>query len=162
MIFTDWRIIRRDWISFGVVLLTSVVVAQTNDRSGDRAYIEKAESDWAEAVANQDCAVLERILAEDFVGVDVDGTHYTKGNSLKACRTQPSKFEFNHLENVQIRFYNDTAIAQGSEKWKLKTGKDGKFVWTDTWLNRSGKWQIVAAEDLVPVASPFTSDPEQK
>ena len=72
---------RRDWIGFGVVLLTSFVVAQTNDHSGDRAYIEKAESDWAEAVANQNCAVLERILAEDFVGVDVDGAHYTKGNS---------------------------------------------------------------------------------
>lgn len=146
---------RRDWVRFGVVFLASVAFAQTNNHSVDRAYIEKAESDWAEAAANQDCAVLERILADDFVGVEVDGTHYTKGGAVKECRTQPSNFAFNHLEKVQIRFYNDMAIAQGSEKWKLKTGKDGKFVWTDTWLNRSGRWQIVAAEDLIPVTSPF-------
>ncbi len=25
----------------------------------------------------------------------------------------------------------------------------GPFVWTDTWVRRNGKWQIVAAEDLI-------------
>jgi hypothetical protein len=25
----------------------------------------------------------------------------------------------------------------------------GRFVWTDTWLQRNGRWQIVAAEDLI-------------
>jgi hypothetical protein len=24
-----------------------------------------------------------------------------------------------------------------------------RFVWTDTWIRRNGKWQIVAAEDLI-------------
>lgn len=33
-------------------------------------------------------------------------------------------------------------------------GKDGKeflrcLVWTDTWLKRDGKWQIIAAQDVV-------------
>ena len=36
------------------------------------------------------------------------------------------------------------AIAQGSETWRLKSGKDGKFIWTDTWLKRNGSWQIIA------------------
>jgi len=25
----------------------------------------------------------------------------------------------------------------------------GRFVWTDTWIRRNGKWQIVAAEELI-------------
>jgi hypothetical protein len=25
----------------------------------------------------------------------------------------------------------------------------GPFVWTDTWVRRNGKWQIVAAEHLI-------------
>jgi hypothetical protein len=25
----------------------------------------------------------------------------------------------------------------------------GRFVWTDTWIRRDGRWQIVAAEDLI-------------
>jgi hypothetical protein len=36
----------------------------------------------------------------------------------------------------------------------LRKGKDGKeflrcLVWTDTWLKRDGKWQIIAAQDVV-------------
>jgi hypothetical protein len=26
--------------------------------------------------------------------------------------------------------------------------KRGSYVWTDTWVRRNGKWQVVAAEDL--------------
>ena len=133
-----------------------------DERSADRAYIQQAESDWAETVASGDCKVLERILADDFVGVDVDGSHYTKADSVRQCSTHESNFAFNHLQGVEIRFYNDIAIAQGSEAWKLKTGKSGRFVWTDTWQKRTGKWQIVAAEDLLPVPSPFANAPLKK
>jgi aminopeptidase C len=42
----------------------------------------------------------------------------------------------------------------GNESWKKKDGTPGKFVWTDTWIKRAGKWQIVAAEDLVPPVAP--------
>ena len=30
----------------------------------------------------------------------------------------------------------------------------GRFVWTDTWLRRNGKWQIVAVEDLIAPEQP--------
>ncbi len=43
----------------------------------------------------------------------------------------------------------DTAVAQGSESWVRQTGERGRFVWTDTWILREGRWQIVAAEDLI-------------
>jgi len=40
-------------------------------------------------------------------------------------------------------------VAQGNETWHKKSGETGRFVWTDTWLKRNGRWQIVAAEDLI-------------
>ena len=138
-----------------LMLVTFLAHAQSDDdHASDRAYIRQAESDWAESVATNDVRVLERILADDFIGVDIDGSHYSKADAVKDYRTQPSKFASNHLNEVEIRFYGDTAVAQGSESWKKKDGTLGKFVWTDTWIKRGGKWQIVAAEDLVsPVAS---------
>lgn len=69
----------------------------------------------------------------------------------------PKYFASNHLNEVKIRFYGDMAIAQGNKSWERKTGERGRFVWTDTWLRRSGSWQIVAAEDLIarePIVSP--------
>lgn len=128
----------------------------TNDHASDRAYIRQSESDWAESIVTNDVSVLERILADDFVGVDIDGSHYSKADGIKVYRTQPSEFVSNHLNEVEIRFYGDAAVAQGSEGWKKKDGATGKYVWTDTWIKRNGKWQVVAAEDLVPPAAPTT------
>jgi hypothetical protein len=114
------------------VCASGIAFTHTDDRAADRAYIENAESDWAEMAATNECSVLEHILADDFVGVDVDGSHYTKAASMHECKTQPSIFESNHLGKVEIRFFGDTAVAQGHEKWKLKNGKTGTFYWTDT------------------------------
>jgi hypothetical protein len=136
-----------------LLLATSLAHVQSSDvHATDRAYIRQSESDWAESVVANDAGVLERILADDFVGVDIDGSHYSKADAIKDYRSQPSEFASNHLNEVEIRFYGDAAVAQGNEGWKKKNGAAGKFVWTDTWIKRGGKWQIVAAEDLVPPA----------
>jgi ketosteroid isomerase-like protein len=136
-----------------LLLATSLAHVQSSDvHATDRAYIRQSESDWAESVVANDAGVLERILADDFVGVDIDGSHYSKADAIKDYRSQPSEFASNHLNEVEIRFYGDAAVAQGNEGWKKKNGAAGKFVWTDTWIKRNGKWQVVAAEDLVPPA----------
>jgi len=87
------------------------------------------------------------------VGVDIDGSHYSKAKAIVHYRS-PSVFVSNHLNDVVIRFYGDAAVAQGDESWRKKDGTPGKFVWTDTWMRRAGQWQVVAAEDLVPPGSP--------
>lgn len=136
-----------------LLLATSLAHVQSSDvHATDRAYIRQSESDWAESVVANDAGVLERILADDFVGVDIDGSHDSKADAIKDYRSQPSEFASNHLNEVEIRFYGDAAVAQGNEGWKKKNGAAGKFVWTDTWIKRGGKWQIVAAEDLLPPA----------
>jgi len=138
-----------------LLLCASFAVAQsTDDHASDRAYIKQAESNWAESVPTNDVSVLERILADDFVGVYIDGSHYSKTDAIKDYRTPPFDFVSDHLNEVEIRFYGDAAVAQGNESWKKKDGTAGKFVWTDTWIRRSGKWQVVAAEDLVPPGAP--------
>jgi len=67
---------------------------------------------------------------------------------ISQTRNAPKYFVSNHLNDVKIRFYGDAAIAQGNESWQRQTGERGRFVWTDTWIRRHGRWQIVAAEDL--------------
>ena len=132
-----------------ITVCTVSAVAQSTDEV-TRNYIHQAESDWAESVVTNDVSVLERILADDFIGVDIDGSHYSKADVIKDYRTKPSEFALNHANEVQIRFFRDAAVAQGSESWKKKDGTPGTFFWTDTWIKRNSKWQIVAAEDLVP------------
>ena len=63
------------------------------------------------------------------------------------------------IRKVQVRFFGDSiAIAYGAESRMAKdnNGKETKRcqVWTDTWLKRAGKWQIVAAQDTIVSCSP--------
>jgi len=114
-------------------------------------YIRESEKQWAEAVASGDSTVIQRILADDFVGVDVKGNQYDKQHEVHGTHDAPKYFKSNHLNDVKIRFYGNTAVAQGDETWVRYSGEQltGRFVWTDTWVLRNDKWQIVAAEDLV-------------
>ena len=115
-------------------------------------YIRDREAQWAEAVANGDPSVVQRILADDYIGVDAgDGHLYDKAEAISFIREHHSEFVSNRLNEVKIRFFGNTAVAQGSESWERRMGDPrlGRFVWTDTWLLRNGRWQIVAGEDMI-------------
>ena len=64
-------------------------------------------------------------------------------------REAPKYFVSNRANDIKVRFYGDTAVAQGSETWERRSVERGRFVWTDTWVRRDGKWQMVAAEDVI-------------
>jgi ketosteroid isomerase-like protein len=118
-------------------------------RAEDERYIIESERQWAESVATGDTATLERILADDFIGVDPKGPFYDKAKMISDTRNSPKYFVSNHANDIKVRFYGDTAVAQGDETWERRSGERGRFVWTDTWVKRDGKWQIVAAEDVI-------------
>jgi Domain of unknown function (DUF4440) len=120
-----------------------------NDEKETERYIVESERQWAESIATGDATTIERILADDFLGVNPKGTLYDKAKIITDTRNAPQYFVSNHLNEVKVRFYGNTAIAQGDESWERRTGERGRFVWTDTWLRRNGRWQIVAAEDLI-------------
>jgi hypothetical protein len=120
-----------------------------NEQTEAERYIVESERQWAESVATGDPSVVERILADDFVGVDPKGKLYDKAKMIGDTRNAPQYFVSNRLNQVKVRFYGDTAIAQGDESWERRSGERGRFVWTDTWIRRNRHWQIVAAEDLV-------------
>jgi ketosteroid isomerase-like protein len=126
------------------------------DRNEAERYIIESERQWAESVVSGDTSAIERFIADDFVGVDELGKLYEKAKMISNTRTAPKYFVSNHLNEVKVRFYGDTALAQGNESWQKRTGERGRFVWIDTWLRRNGRWQIVAAEDLA-VSEPAPS-----
>ena len=133
-----------------LVVASFVGHAQDTQQSNIERYIEESESQWAEAGVKGDTATIERILADDFVGVAPDGSFYDKAKEIADTREEKGNTLSNHVNEVKVRFFGDTAVAQGSETWERRTGepKRGSYVWTDTWVRRNNKWQIVAAEDL--------------
>lgn len=120
-----------------------------------KALIE-LERKWAEAGCTHN-GIEANILADDFHGVAPDGSQYDKSKAVQQSQsTAPPERECKMFE-VKVHFYGDTvAVLYGSESAiHPGTSKHGehtiKLTWTDTWLMRNGKWQIVAAEDMPTV-----------
>ncbi len=107
------------------------------------------EREWAEDGCTQK-PVGVAFLADDFQGTAPGGERYDKAEALN--RDASLKERDCRLDDAKVRFFGDSvAIIYGSER-ALRTDKDGKeamrcLVWTDTWLKRRGKWEIVAAQD---------------
>ena len=98
------------------------------------------------------------MLADDFLGVAPEGTFYGKAKELTDVHAQTEAIVSNQLDGVKVRFYGDTAVAQGKETWERRPDnpRHGHYVWTDTWARIGDKWQIIAAEDvIVPVEKWF-------
>ena len=135
------------------VLACAILVPRWGaDRSQEESehFIVESERQWAESLASGDSTHVEQFVADDFVGVDPDGKLYDKAQEISDTRREFKNYAHNRLNEVKLRFFGDTAVAQGSESWERRTGepKFGRFVWTDTWIRRNGRWQVVAAEDL--------------
>jgi ketosteroid isomerase-like protein len=143
--------------SFGFVVCliagSELVTTGCYSQSAARQYIEDAEKRWAESVPTNDASILKRILAEDFVWVyPSDGRLlWSKAETIADAEAGPGDFVSNHVNEVNVRFFGMTAVAQGNESWvqKDKSGKEikGRFIWSDVWVRRHGQWQMVQAQD---------------
>jgi hypothetical protein len=119
-------------------------------------FIIAAEAKWANSACSPQ-PDLKDVIADDFQGTSPSGRRYGKA---KAIATDTKSLSHDcQLGEVKVRFFGDSiAIAYGAES-AVSKGKDGKetkrcLIWTDTWLKRAGKWQIVAAQDTNIPCSP--------
>lgn len=114
-------------------------------------FIIDAERQWAEAACVHS-KIAEEILADDFQGTSPDAKRYTKPAEVADTQDVSKTARDCRLLDAKVRFFGDSlAMAYGSESSVRKT-KDGAeqkrcLIWTDTWLRRNGKWQIIAAQD---------------
>ena len=119
-------------------------------------FITAVEAKWANAACSPQ-PDLGDFFAEDFQGTSPKGRRYGKKDAVTT--DTKSLARDCQLGEVKVRFFGDSiAIAYGTEHSMIKDnqGKETKscWVWTDTWLKRAGKWQIVAAQDNIVPCEP--------
>jgi hypothetical protein len=136
-----------------VVLMTAAYAqpirwATADDKTAK--FMIDMERKWAEGVCVNN-GVVSELLADDFQGTSTRGERFNKEDELRDEKG-PRWARGCALDDAKVRFFGeDVAIIYGSEHaiGKDKTHPDAKVcqVWTDTWLNRNGKWQIAASQD---------------
>src|SRR3954447_15760799 len=131
---------------------TSIAVAQkqTADReqrsSVDQA-IRQLDNERIQGHIHADRATLDRIYAQDFIGVGPSGTVRTKPQVISDFTSGALKFQSITTDEVQVRVYENTAVETGLS---TMVGQDkGKAVPRDTrftrvWVKQEGRWRLVA------------------
>lgn len=96
-----------------------------------------------------DPTTIDRLVTDDFVGVDTDGSHYDKARLKQFIAHFAHSGGRYSTSDITLRLYGDVAITQGYDHTTRADGIPGAgTAWTDTWIQRDHTWKLVAAEDL--------------
>jgi outer membrane biosynthesis protein TonB len=125
---------------------------RAGNSSADAAKLKAMEKEW-EASFN-DPAVIEKSLADDFVGTSPDGRLVTKKSLLREAKKSKAAPPITSAYRLDVHFYgSDIGVVVGSAKEmiKNKAGKDIEYNYrfTDTWVERNGQWQCVASQAVL-------------
>ena len=132
--------------------LTSIAMAHEQSTAGtQRSNIEQVirqlDGERIQAQIGADAAALDRIYADDFIGVGPSGTVRTKKQVILDFTSGTLKFQSITTDEVQVRVYENTAVETGLS---TMDGQDkGKTVprntrFTRVWVKQQGFWRLVA------------------
>ena len=124
--------------------------AQADSKSVEQTLMQM-ERDWGQAGVKKDAAALDKIMADDWVGIDFEGKAITKAEAIADLKAGSSTTQSYELGPMKVRVFGNTAVVTGSDTEKSTyKGKDssGKYVWTDVWVMRDGRWQAAASQSV--------------
>ena len=100
---------------------------------------------WATAELQGDSAFLEKLLAEDFVGVGPLGFLLSKQEWLARHQTSDMKYTAHTLDEVKVRGYNEAAILIGrltQEATYRGNPINAQLRTTLVFVYQQGQWQL--------------------
>ena len=107
------------------------------------------EATWGTAPLEHDTETVNRVTADDWVGVGPTGTMMSKTELLDMLASHSSPFESASYDDVQLHVYGQTAVVTSLFRGE---GEDGTFEqrFMRVYASRDGRWQCVATQ-IVPV-----------
>src|SRR4029453_450426 len=109
--------------------------------------IKQLDKERIQAQIGADAPALDRIYADDFIGIGPSGTVRTKPQVISDFTSGNLKFQSITTDEVQVRVYENTAVETGrstiigQEKGQT-VPRDPRF--TRVWVKQQRRWRLVA------------------
>lgn len=129
-----------------LALLAGCAASGPTSRPNAEAELRAAERAWLDAYDDNDVEAMRRIVADEFAIVYANAAVLDKAETIgllsPGTPDDPATRQF--TENTTVRLYGDVAILTGVY---VNEGPNGtnRARYTDTWLWRDGRWQVVAS-----------------
>ena len=120
--------------------------ARKTPKSSDQE-IRQVDRERIQAQISADAAALDRLYANDFIGIGPSGTVRRKPQVIADFTSGDLKFQSINTDDVQVRVYGNTAVETGrstmigQDKGKA-VPRDNRF--TRVWIKQRGRWRLVA------------------
>ena len=139
-------------ITFAAIIITLVasfaIAAQAPVLTLAEQEVRKLERAWLDAYEKKDVAAMSAIVADDFTITFPDGSLQTKKQIVDSLKQPGGAAMGFYTEDVRSRVYGDTVILIGLvvSEWKQNDQPmTDRSRYTDTYVKRNGKWQVVAS-----------------
>jgi ketosteroid isomerase-like protein len=144
-------------ILLAICILAAVVPGRAAAAgAGDEKAVAALDTEYQAAVARNDGAAMDRILADDFVLVTGRGKTFTKADLLADARGGTSVYERQEEEagSQKVRVWGDTAVVTAL-LW-IKATREGKPVdyklwFSDTYVRTKSGWKYVFGQASIPL-----------
>jgi uncharacterized protein (TIGR02246 family) len=149
----EWLFMRQIF-AIAVVTFSVAAIASGQEQGATRdpkkiveQAIRKLDNERIQAQIHADAAALERIYADDFIGVGPSGTVRTKPQVIADFTSGNLRFQSITTDDVRVRAYGNAAVETGLS---TMNGQDkGNAVPHDTrftrvWVKQRGRWRLVA------------------
>lgn len=118
-------------------------------QSDDASKLIAMENLWNQMQLNHDSAAMEKMIDENFVLTDYDGSILNKTQFLAAIKDASVQLTTEMSEGMKLHEHGLTVIVTGATREKgTQNGKafahNGRF--TDTWMKKNGQWVCVASQ----------------
>jgi ketosteroid isomerase-like protein len=109
--------------------------------------IRKLDNERIQAQIHADAAALERIYADDFIGVGPSGAVRTKPQVISDFTSGDLRFQSITTEDVRVRVYGNAVVETGRSTMDgqdkgIAVPHDTRF--TRVWVKQQGRWRLVA------------------
>jgi ketosteroid isomerase-like protein len=151
--YLQGQVSMRKTFVLAVLVLTAASIALGQKQSARRAprrnvqVIRQVDHERIRAQIGADAAALNRIYADDFIGIGPSGTVRTKAQVIADFTSGDLKFQSITTDDVRVRVYGNTAVETGRS---TMIGQDrGKAVprdnrFTRVWIKQFGRWRLVS------------------
>jgi len=93
---------------------------------------------------------MDRIFSDDWIIVDEEAQVRDKKSEFEPYKTGEEKLTAGRLDDMRVRLFGEAAVVTGRSRFKGGfQGKpfDIRCRFTDIWVRRNGRWQIVSSQN---------------
>lgn len=132
--------------TYRIVLLAILPFAAFASSADDAKAVAALDTQYQEAVKNNDAATMDKILLDDFILITGMGKVFTKSDLLKDAHSKSTIYEHQEEEagSQKVRVWGDTAVVTAKLWIKGTSGgvaSDRKLWFSDTYVRTPKGWR---------------------